>query len=690
MNWLQTLPYLLGASAFVLLPGALVSVSLGLRGLSAAALAGPVTISIAAVLAVLLPFASLPWTAAAVLAGGILLSALIFGIRRPGMSRPRNPRRRNVMSSASSSLHGASVSVPRAGAPAPLSRARRARSGVWVAAAFFAGAAMIVVELALAFGSPENFSQTFDNIFHLNGVKYVLDTGNASSLWMSKMTSGDEPPYFYPAAWHGLVAAFLQLTGLPIPVAVNVFNIAVAAVVWPLGCMMLTRTVAGNRPVAVGAAGILSALFAPFPLVPLDWGVLYPNFLAISMLPAALASLALLFRVARHLEWPPAPRFTLPLLILPGLALAHPNGFMALVALSVPIVLQSYARYADRGYRTRHRTAWALASVGVGVGAVALYTLWTSIRPPEDAAFWEPVQTPRGAVWDVIANAAVDRPAALGVSVLMLIGLFLCWRRGGRTWMIAGFVITGVLYVVVSGTLKGDVRSALTGIWYNDVYRVAALLPLTALPFAAVGVDSVAFWLRHRLDRLAERRSAGKAPAGTGNGNRTAYLVLCGALALAVAASQIPSTRAAISSARKNYLETNHSLLITADEQKIIDRLDDIVPPDAAIAVNPWTGGALAYALTDRETTAKHILTANTAAVETLNRDLRNADSDPAVCAALKATGVRYVLDFGSNEVHFGDHPFPGFKDLNNSLAVRLVLAEGGARLYEVTACGEK
>ena len=232
--------------------------------------------------------------------------------------------------------------------------------------------------------------------------------------------------------------------------------------------------------------------------------MLYPNFLAISMLPAVLASIAVLFRVARQLDWPPAPRFTLPLLILPGLALAHPNGLMSLLALSVPIIIQAYARLAgNKEYRSRHRTPWILATAGLGVGAVALYALWTTIRPPEDAAFWEPVQTPRGAVLDVLANGAIDRPAAIGVSVLMLIGLFLCWRRGGRTWMIAGFVIIGVLYVIVSGTMKGDLRSALTGIWYNDSNRLAALLPLTALPFAAVGVDSVAFWLRRRLDRLA-------------------------------------------------------------------------------------------------------------------------------------------------------------------------------------------
>lgn len=667
MSWLQTLPFVLVAALFLVLPGGLATVALGLRGLPAAAMAAPVTVSIASVLAVLLPFAGIPWSAAAVFAGGVLLSGMVLGIRR---------------ATEGTGLWGSFTDLlPRTGT----ARTARSRTAGWVAAAFAVGAGLILVQVALAFITPGSFSQTFDNVFHLNGVRYILDTGSASSLTMSKMTSGDAAPYFYPAAWHGLAAALIQMTGLPIAVAVNVLNMSIAAAVWPLGCMMLTRAVAGNRPVAVGAAGVLSAAFAAFPLLLLDFGVLYPNFLAICVLPAALAGTAALFGVARHLSWPPLPRFTLPVLIIPGLALAHPNGFMSLVMLSVPIVLQAYVRsYLWPG--TRRRRQWLVPTLGLAAGAVALPVLWSMVRPPEDAAFWPPPQTPRGAVLDLLTNGAVDRPPAVGVSVLMLLGLYLCWRRGGRTWMLAGFVITAVLYVVVSGTVKGDVRSALTGVWYNDSNRIAALLPLTALPFAAVAVDTVVVRLRRRTGRLAAARGSGPAGRpGVTPGRRTR--MIGGLLVVAFLAAQFPSMRTAILSAQKAYRMTDHSLLVTAAEQRVIDRLEGIVPADAAIAVNPWTGGALAYALAHRETTAKHILTANTADVELLNRKLRDADRDPSVCAALAATGVQYVLDFGSNEVHFGNHPFPGLQDLNNSLAVRLVLSDGPARLYKVTAC---
>jgi hypothetical protein len=237
------------------------TVALGLRGLPALALAPVVTVSVSAIMGIALPYAGLPWSSGAILLSGMALALSLLLARR---------------------LSGDPVRL-RLPEPRPLLR----RSAL-MAGSYLAGCAAILVELAVAFGTPESFSQTFDNVFHLNGVRYVLETSNASSLTMTSMTSGGQSPYFYPAAWHGLAAAFIQLTGLPLTVGVNVLNMAVASVVWPLGCMLLTRAVAGNRPVAVAAAGVLSAGFAAFPILLLDFGVLYPNFLSSACCPRHL------------------------------------------------------------------------------------------------------------------------------------------------------------------------------------------------------------------------------------------------------------------------------------------------------------------------------------------------------------------------------------------------------------------
>lgn len=660
MSWIETLPLILVAAVFLILPGGLVSVALGLRGLLALAAAPPITVSIAAVLAVLLPYLGIAWSSAAILLGGVVLGLSVAAVRWLRKDRLLSEQL------------------------AP--RLQLRREALWVAASLLVGAALILGQLAIAFGTPESFSQTFDNVFHLNGVRYVLETGSASSLTLSSMASGGASPYFYPAAWHGLAAALIQLTGAPLPVGVNVLNMAVAAVMWPLGCMMLTRVVAGNKPVAVASSSVLSALFSAFPILLLDFGVLYPNFLSVSMLPAALGSVALLCGLANQLPVSPWARFGLPLLLIPGVALAHPNGFMSLLVLSVPVVGQAFwLRYfRKREHKDRPR-GLALAAVGLLGFAGLFVVLWKFIRPPADAAFWGPMQSALGAAFEVVTNSAMNRPVAPAVSILMLLGLALCLRRGRSFWILACFAITAILFVIVSGTPINVFRSRITGVWYNDSYRLAALLPLTAVPLAALGVDALAARLRAMLNGPTRSMAA---TGRSGRGARPVLLVSAAVLlAGAAVASQLPSTAAAVRSARANYQENPDSPLVSTDERSVIDRLPDLVPDDSVIAVNPWTGAAMAYALAGRDTTAKHVLTANSRDVEVLNSRLRSADTVPGVCDAVRATGVRYVLDFGSKEVHGGNHRFPGLENLAESTAFKLVFEQGEARLYELTAC---
>lgn len=661
MSWVDAAPLIVVGVVFLILPGGLAAAGLGLRGFMAIASAPPLTVSIAAVLAVVLPYAGIAWSSVAILLGGVILGAALAVLRR--------------------TLGDPTLAEQLASKP------RLSRQSGWLAAAFALGAGLILLQLAVAFGTPASFSQTFDNVFHLNGVRYILETGSASSLTMSSMASGGAAPYFYPAAWHGLAAALVQLTGAPLPVGVNVLNMSVAAVMWPLGCMMLTRVAAGNKPVAVAAAGVLSGVFSAFPILLLDFGVLYPNFLSVSMLPAALGAVAVFFGLGTDLRVTPWTRFGLPLLLIPGVALAHPNGFMSLLVLSVPVIAQSYWQTYFGAHRTRDQLRGrTVATVALAIFAALFVVLWKFIRPPRDAAFWGPIQSALGAAFEVAANSPMNRPIAPAVSILMFLGLLLAVRYRRNFWLVCCFAITAVLFLIVSGTPISDFRMRVTGVWYNDSYRLAALLPLTAVPFAALGADAVVARLRGMLSGAGVSAPA-NGPEATRKGRRALVLAACALVSVAAVASQLPSTAAAVRSARANYQEAADSPLVSTDELALIERLPELVPGGSAIAVNPWTGAALAYALADRDTTAKHVLTANSPAVEVLNAQLRNADTVPAVCEAARATRVHYVLDFGSKEVHGGNHPFPGLEDLDRSGAVTLVAAQGQARLYQLTAC---
>src|SRR5690606_36663024 len=110
-------------------------------------------------------------------------------------------------------------------------------------------------------------------------------------------------------------------------------------------------------------------------------------------------------------------------------------------------------------------------------------------------------------------------------------------------------------------------------------------------------------------------------------------------------------------------------------EELVLEQLPDLVPENAVIAGNPWTGTALAYALSGREVLMPHVQTKLNADGVLVMSELRWADSRPEVCEAIRAEGVTYVLDFGDLEVHNGEHEFPGIEDLSGSGAVELVLS---------------
>lgn len=663
MSWASTLPIAAACIALLFIPGGILAASLGLRGLPLLAAAPVLTVSISAVTAIVCGKFDIPWSVLPLLLVSGLVSAIAWLLQRI-------LDKRREIHSAPWVFH-----VTRAGVGQSLGLA--------------AGAFLIIWQLGRVFGAPENISQTFDNIFHLNAIRYVLETANASSLTLTNMTNGGNPPYFYPAAWHGMVALVVQLTDAPIAVAVNLFNMVVASLVWTLGCMLLTRTIVGRNPWIVGFAGVLAACFSSFPILLLDFGVLYPNFFAVAMIPLALSAVAVFFGVDVDTEpkWPAMARFSIAPVSAIGIAIAHPNGAMTLVALSVPIALVSFChRYVGSGLWKKRPRETAAVVFGLLVAIALIILLWKVVRPPAEAAVWDRIQSPSGAVGEIITNSAMNRPEAWVLSALMLVGIYAAIRTRSHAWLLCCFAITAALFIVVSGVEPGYWRSVISGVWYNDSYRLAAVLPVTALPLAAIGFG----WLLQTVCRFPSVIEPHNEH-GTGFTPRPSSVRQTAAGILTIVLLTIPMQgspmKGAVSHAAQVYTETPSSALVSSDELELINKLDHIVSPNDVIAVSPWTGAAMAFALADRRTTSMHTLSAYSSDVTIINNALRDAKTNPEVCPAVKATGVRYALDFGSREVHGGHHDFPGLDNLQESPAFELVTQVGDAKLYRLIAC---
>src|SRR5690606_4858513 len=115
---------------------------------------------------------------------------------------------------------------------------------------------------------PSGISQTNDAVFHMNAVRFILQTDDASSLHVNSVIGGRG---FYPAAWHALVSLAVLITGAEIAVAANMLTVVIAAFIWTLGIAWLARAVTGSATVAAYAA-ILAGALQTFPLLMFQWG----------------------------------------------------------------------------------------------------------------------------------------------------------------------------------------------------------------------------------------------------------------------------------------------------------------------------------------------------------------------------------------------------------------------------------
>ena len=163
-------------------------------------------------------------------------------------------------------------------------------------------------------------------------------------------------------------------------------------------------------------------------------------------------------------------------------------------------------------------------------------------------------------------------------------------------------------------------------------------------------------------------------------------IVVAGLLAVG---TQQENVRAATNSATEVYRMTNDSPLISSDEMALLKRLPDEIPQDATLVGNPWNGSALAYAFAGRKLIQLHMTGELPAGSDQLFRRLNMADSDPTLCPIIERLHIGYVLDFGHKEVHGGDHGFRGLDNLEAAGVAKLVVLEGQARIYKLTACGQ-
>ena len=653
--WLPLIPPVLTVSALLFVPGLLITAVAGLPLRTAVALAPAVSIGVIAGAGVVAPLVSVPW--------GTGLVVALTGIM--------------VLATAVARLLAARLRARTASSRPPAQRP--ALADVLVYTVLLGVSALITAWLvAREINTPDAISQTFDAVFHLNAVEWVLRTGNASSVTCYlESPQGD----VYPMGWHTLVALAMKLTGsTSIPLTTNAAAVAVSALAWAGGCLALTSRLLGRRRLAMVVTAFLCAASSAFPLLLLSFGVLYPNFLAVSLLPGMITGLLDLFPAQ---DEPSAPPLLVPALVLAvgGLGMAQPNVVVTfLIALSILMAVWvmrtvNGARHGGPARRVRGRVITCIALAPVIIG------LWIVLRPPQKAS-WGPNNVMSAVVGEVVTSTPQGLPIAWIVAIPAIVGAVAAWRRRRLRWLVVFHAVSCALYIIsktmpMEGATK-DLRYWLVGTWYSDTFRLAALFPLTAIPLAALGACVIADWAAQRYPALRLREAGGGR-------RRVAYGALVAALVLFGPANWAPSQ--AIRKLETPYIMNAGSPLLTPDEMALIKRLPGLVGEEEVVAVDPRSGAALAYALAGTDTTVKHIFYHDTPDLKIVNTRLRFVATDPRVCEALDSLGVHYVLDFPGKLIRVDDD-FSGFKSLSAVNGFTLVSRQGRAALYRITACG--
>jgi hypothetical protein len=700
VEWLNLIGYIAVGVAAVMLPGLLVGAAARLRGWLLVEVAPLISITLIATAPILAAKIGWWWGWQPMLAWTVIMALvvwLIVGVVSkiwPSAAPKAWRQRVNSKHRSGPDIHAAGLSVtgaqqsterPSDSADQALDAApSRRRAWYWQLIAWTLAAIIASWQFVKMLGVPTAFSVSFDNVWHLNAVRWILDMHDGSSLTLGAMGSSDQIPSFYPAAWHDLASLINLLTGSSsVVLTTNAATWVVMGVIWPLGILALSRRIFNNHHIAtILAAGILASSFAAFPGLILNFGILYPNVLGFALIPGVLALLVASLKITR-ISSDDAPIWELLCLAalgLPGMILAHPNALLALIGIITPLVLVwswrgwRRDRPSDQRHSRQPTHRWAYPLVGIIWTAIAIIA-WLLMRTTPSWPTSNVSETTLGEF--LLASPLWLRPFWV-LGVLICVGLVLATQKTQWRWWLWPVAVIALLWWAGATMTKGPARSLLISGFYCDPNRLAALMPLALIPLCLMSVDWVASWwsIRTATWQSVPRRVSTTA----------AMVVALAIIALGTNLSDAMGLH--LAQVRVRFTVLQESDLLDSDEFTLIEQLPNLLPAGSRVAVNPGAGGPLAFALEDVPVTAYHIFYVNTPALETINDSLDEVASEPdLVCPALASLNVDYVLDFGVDAINEDTSSLKGFDQLSTAPGFTEIARVGDAALYRIDAC---
>lgn len=544
-----------------------------------------------------------------------------------------------------------------------------------------------VVAFLRAVVNPEYPSQTWDALFHLSAIRWILETGNGSTLNLAAVaTSLTEAEAsqgaFYPAAFHDLVA--LTVTDNVI-VASNAAVLVISCILWPLAASALSSIFVPQSTALPIFTAVLAASYTSFPERPASYGALWPTVLSYVFIPLITIALADWFgRTSIRQFFSPKTTFIAGLGAI-GIATAHPTGIFAVLIVGAILAFDLLVRLATKNV-TFSRSQWVvLGSTGV---LTLVFLLALSQHPLLRAvAGWgrEPVGSFKrelfGAVFESqLALQSYGEPHIDWVlGILTLIGAAVALWFASTRWLL--LVYAAVCYLFVASAVVNVPGYIFARAWYSDPPRLGGLVPLFGSVVAGLGALAVYEFVLYLLRNARMQKVLHETVAAL-------------SVVALVGGTNLVGLEASENQSKQSYIfrsESGFNALVSKDELKFIETLPQYVRKGDVIVGDPRTGLPFVYALTGLDVSHRHINGSWSSDYREIGLNFDAATvSDPSMCSLLERNHVKYF--YTDRIIFWPESPvgkqYAGLEAAHDHAdAFKLVAEGGGAALYEITTC---
>ncbi|SPM39777.1 membrane protein, partial [Mycobacterium numidiamassiliense] len=522
----------------------------------------------------------------------------------------------------------------------------------------------------------QSVPSTWDAVWHANEVRYILDTGQASSTHMGELRNVEtHQALYYPSVFHALIAVFCQLTGAAPTTGYTLGSVAASIWLFPTSAAMLTWFLL--RPVTTlwrtaGAAATAAALSASFTSVPyVEFGVAaMPNLAAYGV---AIPTFILIVSTLRHRD-----RIPLAALALVGVLSVHlTGGFIVILFLFFWWLLYAW------WHPVRGRLADVLTLAATAVPtALILAPQFIGVLRQADIIAGHAFPSFKSAKQGVIDALLLhtrhlnDFPTQYGLVALVYIGMAIMLYK--RIWWPPALWAVLTIATVYSGApfhnAAGAVIEKFSQFFYNDPRRLTAVVTMLVTPMAAIALFAAVLLAVAVAKRVTDRFKELPSRVWV---STTAVLLVFSTVFIA-----------------RHYLYRHLVLFGDKYDSVMIDQRDLMAMAylsklpgahDTLIGNANTDGTAWMYAVADLHPLWTHYdfpqQTGPGPERYIFWSSARRGASDPKVLEAIKALNIRYI--YTSTPTVRGFAVPDGLVSLEKSKSWALIYDNGGAKIYE-------